>query len=91
MSNQKEFLKSKLILKPQQRFKSEKHNVFAEVVNEIALTSSHDKRMPSIDSIEIYAYGTSKDQTCKKEKTKPNNIIKQYKKCSTLIILKKKT
>ena len=31
----------------------------------------------SIDSIETYAYGTSKDLVCKKEKTKCNNIIKQ--------------
>ena len=35
--------------------------------------------MQSIDSIETYAYGTSKDIICKKEKTKVNKIIKQYK------------
>ena len=35
--------------------------------------------MQSIDLIETYAYGTSKDLICNKEKTKRNNIIKQYK------------
>ena len=35
--------------------------------------------MQSIDSIEIYAYGTSKDLVSKQEEIKCNNIIKQYK------------
>ena len=35
--------------------------------------------MLSIYSIETYAYGTSKDLICMKEKIKRNNIIKQYK------------
>ena len=35
--------------------------------------------MQSIDSIETYVYGTSKDLACKKEEIKCNNIIKQYK------------
>ena len=69
----------KPILKTQQRFKSEKHNVFSEEINEIALSSHDDKRMQSIDSIEKYAYGMSKDLVCKKEEVKCNNIIKQYK------------
>ena len=34
--------------------------------------------MQSVDPIETYAYGTSKDQVCKKEEIKCNNIIKQY-------------
>ena len=36
--------------------------------------------MQSIDSIETYAYGTSKDLTSEKEETKCKNIIKRYKK-----------
>ena len=35
--------------------------------------------MRSIDSIETYAYGTSKSLICKKEKIKRHNVIKQYK------------
>ena len=35
--------------------------------------------MRSIDSIETYAYGTSKDLLCKKEKIERINKIKQNK------------
>ena len=35
--------------------------------------------MQSIDSIETYEYGTSKDLISEKEEIKCNNIIKQYK------------
>ena len=75
----KNFLKNRLKLKTQQRFKSERHNVFTEEINKIALSSSDDKRMQSIDSIETYAYGMSKDLICKKEKIKRISIIKQSK------------
>ena len=46
----------------QQRFIIERHNVFTEEINKIALSSNDDKRMQSIDSIE-----TSKDLICKKK------------------------
>ena len=35
--------------------------------------------MQSIDSIETYAYRTSKDLVSEKEEIKCNNIIKRYK------------
>ena len=38
-----------------------------------------DKRMQSIDSIDTYAYGTTKDLVSEKEDIKCNNIIKRYK------------
>ena len=79
--NHKEFIKNnKSILKIQQKFKSERHNVFTEEINKIALSSNDDKRMQSIDLIETYAYGTRKDLVNDKEEIKCNNIIKQYKK-----------
>ena len=57
-----EFIKSnKLILKTQQRFTSERYNVFTEEINRIALISNDDKRTQSIDSKETYAYGMRKD------------------------------
>ena len=43
------------MLKTQQRFKSERHNIFTEVLDKIALSSNDDKRMQSIDSTETYA------------------------------------
>ena len=47
-------------MKKQQRFKSKKH-IFTEEINKIALSLNDDKRIQSIDSIETYAHGTSKD------------------------------
>ena len=43
--------------------------------------------MQSTDSIESYAYGTSKDLVTEKEEIKCSNMIKQCKKCLTLTIL----
>ena len=44
--NHKEFIKNnKLMLKTQQRFRNEKHNVFTENINKIALSSDYYKRM----------------------------------------------
>ena len=37
--------KKKTILKPQQWFKSDCHNVYTEQINEIALSSNDDKRL----------------------------------------------
>ena len=68
------------MLKTQQRFKSERHNVFTEEINKIALSSNDNRRIQSTDSIETYAYGTSKDLVSEKEEIKCNNIIKRYKK-----------
>ena len=57
----KELIKNNTsILKTQKRFKSERHNVFTKEINKIALSSNEDKIMQSIDSIETYAYGTTK-------------------------------
>ena len=67
------------MLKTQQRFKSERDNVFTEEINKIALISNDGKRMQSIDSIKTYAYGTSKDVVNEKEMIKCNSIMKRYK------------
>ena len=64
------------MLQTQQRFKSGSHNVFTEEINKIVLSSNDDKRMQSIDSIETYAFGTSKNLVKEKEEIKYNNIIK---------------
>ena len=55
----------------------------------IVLSPNDDKRIQSIDSIETYTHGTSKDLVCKKNEIKCNNIIKQYKNVLTSIILLK--
>ena len=62
------------ILKTQQRFKSERHNVFTEEINKITFRSNDDNRMQSIDSIEAYGYLVSE-----KKVIKCSNMIKQHK------------
>ena len=48
--NLKEFIKNnKLISKLQQAFRSEKHNVFTEEVNKVALRDNYYKRIQSTD------------------------------------------
>ena len=79
-NNHKEFIKGdRLILKTQQIFESERHNVFTEEINKIPLSSNDDQTMQSIDSIEKYAYEASKDLVSEKEEIECNNIIKRYK------------
>ena len=64
----KELIKNnKLILKTQQKFRSERHNIFTEEINKIVLSSNDDKIMQLINSIETYTYDTSKDLISKKE------------------------
>ena len=65
--NQKEFIKNNKSILTQQMFKNERHNVFTEEINKIALSSSDDNKMKSIDSIETYVYATSKDLVSDKE------------------------
>ena len=50
-------LNNKIILKSQQRFKSEYHNVYTEKLNEIALSSNDDKRLQTLGKIATYPYG----------------------------------
>ena len=66
-------------MKTQQKFKNEMHNVLTEEINKISLNSNDDKRIQLIDSIEAYAYGTSKDLVCNKDEIKCNSIIKLLK------------
>ena len=62
-----EFIKNnRVILKSQERFRSKKHNVFTGDVDKISLSANDDKRIQSIDSIERYVYGASKDLVCEK-------------------------
>ena len=45
------------MLKSQQRFKSENHEVYTENINKIALSSNDDKRIVALDGISSYPYG----------------------------------
>ena len=50
-------LNDEVILKSQQRFMSNKHDVYTEDVNKIALSNDDDKRIVSPDKISSYPYG----------------------------------
>ena len=57
----------KTILKSQQRFKSDCHNVYTEEINKIALSSNDDKRLQTFDKIETYPHGTNVFKVCESE------------------------
>ena len=60
-------LNSEIILKSQQRFKSERHDVYTEEINKIELSSNDDKRLQTFDRIKSYPYGASAGKVCKTE------------------------
>ena len=72
--------KNEIILKSQQRFKSEAHSLYTEDVNKIALSSNDDKRLQTFDRIRTYPYGTNAFKVCKSE------MLIKYK-CLILIVL----
>ena len=50
-------LNGEIILKSQQRFISNKHDVYTENINKIALSTNDDKRIVSSNKISSYPYG----------------------------------
>ena len=67
---------NKLILKTQHGFRCERHNVFPEEINKIALSSNDYKRIHSMDSIEIYTINFQGFMNlCKKYTAKPYSFL----------------
>ena len=60
-------LNNKIILKSQQRFKSDYHEVYTEEVNKIELSSNDDKRLQTYDKITTYPCGTNAFKVCESE------------------------
>ena len=67
-------LNNEIILKSQQRFKSERHDVYTEEVNKIALSSNDDKILQTFDRITSYPSGASPCKVCKTELLSKVNI-----------------
>ena len=67
-------LNNEIILKSQQRFKTEAENVCTEEINKIALSSNDDKSLQTFDRITSYRYGTSVGELCKTELLSKVNI-----------------
>ena len=57
----------KIILKSQQRFKSDHHKVYTEELNKTTLSSNDDKRLQTHDKITKYSYGTNVFKVCESE------------------------
>ena len=57
----------KIILKSQQRFKSDYDNLYAKQVNKVALSSNDDIRLQTFDKITTYPDGTNAFKTWKGE------------------------
>ena len=65
---------NEIVLKSQQRFKSERHDIYTEEINKIALSSNDDKRLQNFDRIISYPHGTSAGKVCKTELLSKVNI-----------------
>ena len=57
----------KIILKSQQRFKSDYHDVYTKQINKIALGSNDDKRLQTFDKITTYPYRANAFKVCENE------------------------
>ena len=56
-----------VIIKSQQRFRSDHHKVYTEEVNKIALSSNDDKRIQTFDRVTTFSYGTNVFKVCENE------------------------
>ena len=58
---------NKTITQSQLRFKSDRHNVYTEEVNKIALNSNGKKRLQTFNRITTYSYGPNAFKVCESE------------------------
>ena len=68
-------LNDKIILRSQQRFRSNHHRVYTEEVNKIALSSNDDKRIQTYHKITTYPYETNVFKICENEMLLKNKFI----------------
>ena len=75
-------LNDKIIIKSQQRFKSDHHVVYTVEVNKIALSSNDDKRLQTLDKVTTYRHGTNVFKVCKSEAMLVRDLfVKKYADC----------
>ena len=60
-------LNNKIVLKSQQIFKSDYHNVYLEQINKTALSSNDDKRLQIFDKVTTHPHGTNAFKVCESE------------------------
>ena len=72
----------KIILKSQQVFRSDHHNVYTVKIIKIALSSNDDKRLQIFDRITTYPYGANAFKVCKSEMMIMRDFfVKKYEDC----------
>ena len=69
-----------IILKLQQKFKSDHHNIYTEQISKIALSSNNDKRLQTFNKITSYPYGTNVSKVCESE------MLSKYKRLILMIM-----
>ena len=73
---------NKIILKSQQRFKSDHHKVYTKEVDKIALSSDDDKRLQTFNRVTTYPYGTLAVKVCESEMMVVRDLfVKKYVDC----------
>ena len=71
-----------VILKSQQKFKSDHHKVYTEEVNKIALSSDDDKRLQTFNRVTTYPYGSPAVKVCENEMMLVRDFfVKKYLDC----------
>ena len=63
-----------VIIRSQQRFRSDHHRVYTEEVNKIALSSNDDKRIQTFDKVTTFSYGTNVFKVCENEMLLKNKL-----------------
>ena len=58
---------NEVIIKSQQRFRSDHHRVYTEEVNKIARSSNDDKRLQTFDKVTTFPNGTNVFKLCESE------------------------
>ena len=63
---------NEVIIKSQQRFRSDHHRVFTEEVNKIAVSSNDDERLQTFDKVTTFPDGTNVFKLCESEMLSKN-------------------
>ena len=64
-----------VIIRSQQRFRSDHHRVYTEEVSKIALRSNNDKRIQTFDKVTTFPYGTNVFKVCENEMLLKNKWV----------------
>ena len=64
-----------VIIRSQQRFRSDHHRVYTEEVNKIALSSNDDKRIQTFDKVTTFPFGRNVFKVCENETLLKNKWV----------------